>query len=336
MGAGLKSTQGSKQVTSSGGRKTPTRKDDTPFRIDIDPFHRYLLLVLNSVFMSFGTVITAVSTIERLLNMHLIEYYRDNDKIRAVVDYLQTNFECCGVTSNGFRDWNQNMYFNCSQDNPSSERCSVPNSCCILADAEDIEAALKQKYCSIGVLAMGRKQAFSIVYSRNCVDAAIGVIRKNTLFLIAVTIVVEFALIIVRSMAQDVLLDLETSRKAYENYEKAVNKDHTKMANIEAAETPQESLLVDLGYSEDVSETPHFIQPCRTPRTPFDRAISREKIQHIARCRDERVKVFFSWDCKKHNGFNPNCEYCVRDKQRTSPGTPCPLHRGHHVVVDRR
>lgn len=38
-------------------------------------------------------------------------------------------FSCCGGIS--YRDWSQNMYFNCSEDNPSRERCSVPYSCCL-------------------------------------------------------------------------------------------------------------------------------------------------------------------------------------------------------------
>ena len=38
--------------------------------------------------------------------------------------------KCCGVT--GPNDWNDNVYFNCTNDmNKSGEKCGVPHSCCI-------------------------------------------------------------------------------------------------------------------------------------------------------------------------------------------------------------
>ncbi len=39
-------------------------------------------------------------------------------------------FGCCGVGMNGFKDWSENPYFNCTDSNPSPERCAVPYSCC--------------------------------------------------------------------------------------------------------------------------------------------------------------------------------------------------------------
>lgn len=43
-------------------------------------------------------------------------------------------FSCCGGIA--FTDWSNNMYFNCSELNPSMERCSVPFSCCIVTKNE--------------------------------------------------------------------------------------------------------------------------------------------------------------------------------------------------------
>lgn len=37
-------------------------------------------------------------------------------------------FKCCGW--NNYTDWSWNLYFNCTDENPSSERCAVPYSCC--------------------------------------------------------------------------------------------------------------------------------------------------------------------------------------------------------------
>ena len=44
----------------------------------------------------------------------------------STVVFLQ--FQCCGLTD--YKDWEKNIYFNCSNANPSMEKCSVPWSCC--------------------------------------------------------------------------------------------------------------------------------------------------------------------------------------------------------------
>ena len=43
-------------------------------------------------------------------------------------------FNCCGArhSESGYQDWQQNVYFNCTPDNPSALRCGVPRSCCII------------------------------------------------------------------------------------------------------------------------------------------------------------------------------------------------------------
>ena len=41
---------------------------------------------------------------------------------------LTLQWECCGAF--GADDWNLNIYFNCTDSNPSREKCGVPFSCC--------------------------------------------------------------------------------------------------------------------------------------------------------------------------------------------------------------
>ena len=42
---------------------------------------------------------------------------------------LPPQWSCCGAR--GPNDWNLNIYFNCTDLNPSRERCGVPFSCCV-------------------------------------------------------------------------------------------------------------------------------------------------------------------------------------------------------------
>ncbi|XP_023331843.1 tetraspanin-5-like [Eurytemora carolleeae] len=70
--------------------------------------------------------------LENELSEKLIASYRDDLDFQNLIDLVQQDFECCGISSNGYRDWSKNEYFNCTtkEDNPSVERCGVPYSCC--------------------------------------------------------------------------------------------------------------------------------------------------------------------------------------------------------------
>uniref|UniRef100_A0A3Q2WB76 Tetraspanin-5-like n=1 Tax=Haplochromis burtoni TaxID=8153 RepID=A0A3Q2WB76_HAPBU len=53
------------------------------------------------------------------------------DWIKDQLNFFINNnirWECCGAF--GADDWNLNIYFNCTDSNPSREKCGVPFSCC--------------------------------------------------------------------------------------------------------------------------------------------------------------------------------------------------------------
>ena len=64
------------------------------------------------------------------LSKDLVTLYREDTNLQNLIDIVQMQFKCCGVSDSGFKDWSMNIYFNCSLMNPSSERCAVPFSCC--------------------------------------------------------------------------------------------------------------------------------------------------------------------------------------------------------------
>ncbi|KAF7217908.1 transcript variant X1 [Nothobranchius furzeri] len=57
-----------------------------------------------------------------------IRAYRDDIDLQNLIDFTQEYWECCGAF--GADDWNLNIYFNCTDSNPSREKCGVPFSCC--------------------------------------------------------------------------------------------------------------------------------------------------------------------------------------------------------------
>uniref|UniRef100_H3A9W1 Tetraspanin n=1 Tax=Latimeria chalumnae TaxID=7897 RepID=H3A9W1_LATCH len=65
-----------------------------------------------------------------------IRAYRDDIDLQNLIDFTQEYWYCCGAF--GADDWNLNIYFNCTDGNPSRERCGVPFSCCTKDPAEDV------------------------------------------------------------------------------------------------------------------------------------------------------------------------------------------------------
>lgn len=60
----------------------------------------------------------------------MIQSYRDDPDLQNLIDWIQKDWlHCCGVTN--YRNWESNIYFNCSSKSVGSvEACGVPSSCC--------------------------------------------------------------------------------------------------------------------------------------------------------------------------------------------------------------
>ncbi|KAF3836790.1 hypothetical protein F7725_004258, partial [Dissostichus mawsoni] len=50
-----------------------------------------------------------------------IRAYRDDIDLQNLIDFTQEYWDCCGAF--GADDWNLNIYFNCTDGNPSREKC---------------------------------------------------------------------------------------------------------------------------------------------------------------------------------------------------------------------
>lgn len=106
-----------------------------------------------------------------------IKHYRDDIDLQNLIDYGQKQFNCCGGIS--YMDWSQNMYFNCSEENPSRERCSVPFSCCLLSKEETVINTM----CGHGVQQLEYLAASAFINTNGCIDKVVNWVHSN-LFLL--------------------------------------------------------------------------------------------------------------------------------------------------------
>lgn len=113
--------------------------------------------------------------VTKMINNAII-HYRDDIDLQNLIDFGQKEFDCCGAMT--FVDWSQNMYFNCSEDNPSRERCSVPFSCCITTNETVINTM-----CGQGMQKLEYTDAGNHIHTNGCIDKIVDWIHSN-LFLL--------------------------------------------------------------------------------------------------------------------------------------------------------
>uniref|UniRef100_A0A3B3BPS6 Tetraspanin n=1 Tax=Oryzias melastigma TaxID=30732 RepID=A0A3B3BPS6_ORYME len=114
--------------------------------------------------------------VTEMINKSIV-HYRDDIDLQNLIDFGQKEFRCCG--GEAFTDWSQNIYFNCSDKNPSRERCSVPFSCCIMTKDMQIFNTM----CGQGMQELTYIRAGEHIYTDGCIDKLANWIHSN-LFII--------------------------------------------------------------------------------------------------------------------------------------------------------
>lgn len=121
-----------------------------------------------------------------------IKKYPDVDEdVNDFIELLQQNIGCCGFSNDdeGYKQWGNNMYFNCSDDNISPLKCGVPESCCKYQIGER-----KNLFCGQDVAKKSPSEVSGKIYTRGCLKGFGDIIGGNSILLgviIAVVLIVE-------------------------------------------------------------------------------------------------------------------------------------------------
>ncbi|KAF8786259.1 Tetraspanin-5 like protein [Argiope bruennichi] len=134
-----------------------------------------------------------------------IVHYREDPDRQNLIDWIQEQWlECCGIE--GPKDWDMNVYFNCSSvDVGSREACGVPFSCCKPQPNE----VIKNKQCGYDV----RKQDYTgdkstVIYEKGCLRAGEEWIEANLVPVAGVSVGVAVLQILGICFAQNLRADI--------------------------------------------------------------------------------------------------------------------------------
>ncbi|CAB1346224.1 unnamed protein product, partial [Coregonus sp. 'balchen'] len=120
------------------------------------------LLQLAAGILGFVFSDKARNKVSEIIN-NAIVHYRDDIDLQNLIDFGQK----------------ENMYFNCTTDNPSRERCSVPFSCCLLSKDELVINTM----CGQGMQELSFLRAGAFIHTNGCIDKLVNWIHSNLFML---------------------------------------------------------------------------------------------------------------------------------------------------------
>ncbi|XP_041791474.1 tetraspanin-33 [Chelmon rostratus] len=115
------------------------------------------------------------------LMMKAIVLYREDQDLENAIDFIQKKFQCCGVDS--YKDWSSNVYFECSDTNPSLEACGVPFSCCVHLQNQTVLNTM----CGYGMQQLEERSAGQDVFTVGCLEQIIRWAKNNLLLVAGLT-----------------------------------------------------------------------------------------------------------------------------------------------------
>ncbi|CAF0914210.1 unnamed protein product [Brachionus calyciflorus] len=102
-----------------------------------------MIIELTLVFMIYSYKKEIMEHANTIFKKFIVQY-NDDDDIRILVDTIQSDLKCCGISSPN--DWERNAYYKCSSI--STLACSVPASCCYNYSPEQVKFNM---FCGVGI-----------------------------------------------------------------------------------------------------------------------------------------------------------------------------------------
>ncbi|KAF7989213.1 hypothetical protein HCN44_007743 [Aphidius gifuensis] len=126
----------------------------------------FFLLEMSISIVGFVFPHTLQSLLEESVTHKIIQTYREDPDLQNFIDFGQQEFECCGLSQQGYLDWQKNEYFNCSS--PGRESCGVPFSCCI--NTTDISSGLVNIMCGYEIQKQPPSEAGKKIWISGCIE----------------------------------------------------------------------------------------------------------------------------------------------------------------------
>lgn len=203
-------------------------------------------LALFSALLVAGIPFMARNVLTTHVTKDFVVHYRDKADYQQVIDYLQKSLGCCGMSTDGYRDWQANAYFTCNKSNPSAERCSVPHSCCKTGSPTRAKGSLEQHgstdpsghllvpstLCGRGVLRMAESDAWKVIHLHGCGDALFQTLRAHHFEILVAIMLLTLFIMLMASLADSVRMQIKALTKIYDKYYKTVYRGQQSMLHV--------------------------------------------------------------------------------------------------------
>lgn len=167
-------------------------------------FYTISLITLLLIEIIFGIFLITFKELIKEHSKHgfrsLIGHYREDPDQQNIIDWVQQNWlKCCGT--DGPNDWEENVYFNCSNDeNVNKEVCGVPFSCCRHQTDVSFDNLTE---CGSNIRRNENKIDISkIIYEKGCIQALEEWLSRNLLLVCFTIICTLFAQLLIVCSAQ--------------------------------------------------------------------------------------------------------------------------------------
>ncbi|XP_049602539.1 tetraspanin-17 [Syngnathus scovelli] len=142
-----------------------------------------------------------------------IKAYRDDIDLQNLIDFAQGYWSCCGA--HGPDDWNLNMYFNCTDQNHSRERCGVPLSCCVKDPVGVVntqcgyDVRRKEAAVNSSGAAPGKLDQQKYIYTKGCVGQFEKWLQDNLIIVAGTFVGIALLQIFGICLAQNLVSDIK-------------------------------------------------------------------------------------------------------------------------------